>query len=243
MIFATLILTPSVGGSISLKQNDQVIPQEKLRRANASADIFIKRFRETLDVGTVFDEMAIPDAIQRLQRARSFEALGAGDMASEMDTATAHRLYRAFMNLYYLRSIYIAGNKKPKADPDSVPLPRELRAAIQKSPYLRLLLTQGVGDPPDVTTKQELEAYIADQERVANLYRKYLPPNVFNTPLYKANVEALNKEKGKPFEIIHGYPNLEIKEDTDVFIVRRDIFTIYFIEDSGKFKILLLGLE
>jgi hypothetical protein len=236
-------MTPSAGGSINFKQSDRLIQPEELRRVNASADIFIKRFRETLDVGEVFDEMAIPDAIQRLQRSRSFEALGAGDMASEMDTATARRLYRAFMNLYYLRSIYIAGNKKTNADPDSVRLPRELRAAIQRSPYLRLLLTQGVGDPPDITTKQELEAYIADQEKVANLYRKYLPPNVFNDSLYRANIAALDKTRGKPFEIINGYPNLEIKEDTKVFIVRREVFTIYFVQVSGKFKIFLLGLE
>jgi hypothetical protein len=238
-------LTTSAVGSVTRKQQGSSNKQEKLKRADQAADQFIKQFHETLDFGVAFDEVAISDAIQRLRKNRFFQSLDLSDsLAEEIDDATARRLYKAFMNFYYLRVVYSASIKVGFVDIDRAPLPQDIRGALQHSHQLsNLLLTNSTDDPPKVMTMQELTQYITDLEQIAKLYKKHLPPDVFNSPIYKTNIKALEKERGRSLEIERGDDYFGVEDYTEVYVINRDIFTLYFIEKDGKMKLLGLSID
>lgn len=241
LFIVSMLAATGANSSMERRQSQSKKPVD-LRQVDQIANYFIHRFHETLDFGIAFDEVAVPDAVQRLQRARFFQTLDLSDsLAEEMDSVTAGRLYKVFMSFYYLRGIYAISIKVGLTDIERAPLPAEIREAIQNS-HLRFTLTDSVEDPPKITTAQELKQYIADLEHIARLYKKHLPRNVFNSPTYKANVETFNRDRGKPVQIFNGYEQLGINKDEKVYVVRRDIFTLYIIRRGSQFRVLTLGV-
>lgn len=210
-------------------------PQEA-RRVEEAADRFIRRFRETLDFGTVFDEMFVSDAIQRLRKTGFFRGVNVSQqLVEQLDDATLERVYKAVMNFYYLNGVYDLSVGKESAPP-------EVTAALRSSKYLSTLADEEGGEPPTITTRQELEQYVADLNNVAALYKQRLPSDVFTSPAYKASLKAINKDKRSPVRIRNGYEDFGIKEGTKVYAVEQDIFIFFFVEESGELKVLTLGM-
>jgi hypothetical protein len=54
-------------------------------------------------------------------------------------------------------------------------------------------------------------------------------------------VRAINKER-RALQIRDGYESLGVKKGTKVYEVEQDIFNFFFIEESGKLKVLTLGM-
>src|SRR5215475_8185594 len=112
-------------------------PQEA-RRVEEAADRFIKRFRETLDFGAVFDEMFVVDAIQRLRKTGFFESMNISQQLIEsLDNAMLKRTYKAFMNYYYLKAAYDLGVG------DGSSAPPEIDTVIRTSKFYDLLSDEG----------------------------------------------------------------------------------------------------
>jgi hypothetical protein len=119
-------------------QSATIAEQKKRRRAEATADSFIKRFHETLDFGIAFDELAVPDAIQRLRKTGEIKSFGmTKELAERIDDKTAARFYKASMNFYLLKSIFVAGVKE---DYEVIPLDREMEKVIENSKRLRFIV-------------------------------------------------------------------------------------------------------
>jgi hypothetical protein len=209
-----------------------------------AADLFIRRFRETLDFGRAFDEMAVSDATSRLRKAGEIRAIGLDEsLADEIDDQTASRLYKALMNFVYLMNTH-AGSLKAGvvADPDRVPLPKEFKRIINNSRQLRHIYSHTVENFPVVTTKLELQKFIDDLEQMSALYRKHLPRNVFMSKAYRANIRRLERGREYQFEIYKGDSYFDIPENIEVLGVCRDMFCFRFIEEDGKLKVLTLVL-
>ena len=220
------------------------ISRQEEMRVQEAADRFIIRFHSTLDFGLVFDEIAVSNAVRRMREATFFESMSlSAKLVDSVDDATLMRAYKALMNMYYLKTAYdltirpIAGNEQ-NGDP---PLPQEISSALSSSKYLSALLKGGAQNPPDATTRQELEQFVADLNRVAALYKKYLPSDFFKAETYKANVKAINQE-GEGVQINNGFESYGVSTGTKVYEVNKDIFTFFFIEENGQIKLLTLGL-
>ena len=234
----TILIGLIIGFSVPAKSHQETL------RAKEEADRFVSRFRETLDFGLVFDEMSVSNSVRRMREAKFFESMYlSAKLVDSVDDATLRRAYKAFMNVYYLKTAYdisirpIAGNEQ-KGDPS---LPQEIASAMSSSKYLSVLLDEGVKDAPYATTRKELRQFIGDFNRVAALYRKHLPRDFFNSETYKANVKVINKEGGR-VQIRDGYESLGVGKETKVYEVDTDIFTFFFIEKNGQIKVLTLGI-
>jgi hypothetical protein len=246
-VFWAIILVITTGCAVvftATKKQNSSTDKEETRRVNEAADRFLRRFRETLDFETAFGEMAATNAVQRLGARKLADLLDLSrQLANEVDEGTLNRAYMASMNFIYLRAVYnFSIEYNGRIDEDHVPLPDELVSAIRGSRQLRHLLSDDVEDAPTVSTPQDLRQYIADMEHVAALYKKHLPPHVFESPTYKANIKMLGKNRGRAIEVDSGDDYFNIKEDTKVYTAQRDMFTIYFIEENGTPRILGFGM-
>lgn len=216
---------------------------EKRRLAEEAANQFIERFHATLDVGVPFDEMALTDAVDRSRKAITVQFFGIPkSVLEEMDDKTAHRLYQAVTNFYYLRAVHQFSEKRKNLRQEP-PEPPVIREALQKTRWLRGVLPEVKEDTEGVKTLQDVQEQIDEFERITQLYKERIKLDFFEAPIYKANVLAFNKKReAKPFEIIHDDKDFGFTDVTEIYVVRRDIFAIYFVNEKGKLKILTLGI-
>src|SRR5437870_838266 len=64
------------------------LSQEERKRVDEAADRFIRRFRETLDFGVVFDEMGASNAIQVLRDGNFFRSINISpQLVAKLDEA------------------------------------------------------------------------------------------------------------------------------------------------------------
>lgn len=228
-----------------VKEKVADISTQEMRRVEEAADRFVKRFHDTLDFGVVFDEMFVADAVQRLRDANFFHSMEISkQLVEKVDNATLERSYKAVMGFYYLKGGYdlsirpLAGNEQ-NGDP---PLPPEITDALKASKHLRVFLDDRIEDAPILTTRPELEEYIADLNKIASLYKQYLPKNAFSSLTYKASLKAITKDKRSPVRIRNGYEDFGIKKGTKVYTIEQEIFIFFFVEENGKLKVLTLGM-
>jgi hypothetical protein len=237
LLLCGVVVCGAGGARVPLK------PQEEERLLTRMTGQFVERFRQTLDVGQSMDGMELPGAIRRIRGARVPQFLGVNEsVIARVDDATAGRLYVALTNFYYLRSAYAFGVKKGIAPP-ALPIPPKVRKASQQSRWLRSSLPEFKGDEPEVTTVEELKQYIDDFERVNAIYREYLPARMFASPVYKANVAAFNEQRERPpFEIRQGDEDFRISDATNVYVVRQDIFAVYYVKEGADFRLLYIAI-
>lgn len=221
----------------SESDNDSVTKLSRLeiRRVQDAADRFIKRFHETLDFKTVYKETFLIDSIHRHRIANFFSELNiANELVIRLDDKTLERVYVANMNEIYLKAIYDAGVSEET--------PLDVLAVIEGSKFNNLLSDQGSGDLPIIDSREDLEQFIDDLGKVARLYKKHIPKNVFRLARYKENLKAINKDKRSNVGVFDGYEELGIKAGTKVYTIEQEMFIFFFIEEDGKLKILTLGM-
>lgn len=220
-------------------QNERVpaMSSQEALRVEQAADRFVKRFRQTLDLSVLFDEMFVGDAIQRLRQAGFFRSMNMGpQLVEKLDDPTLTRTYKAFMNYYYLKAVYDLGVRKGQDTPV------EVTAVISTSKFFNLLSDGGSGDSPVMTSRQELDQFVADIENIAASYRKHLPQDFFKTRTYKENLKLINKPEETLPRIHDGYETLGVAKGTKVYEIEQDIFTFFFVDEKGELKVLALGM-
>lgn len=226
-------------------KKDIGMSQQERERVEAAADYFVKRFSETLNFGIVFAETSVPDAIQRLKLAGFFKGININQkLVEQLDDSSLKRSYFAYMSFYYLKAVYDLSIRCPKTNDSQTDscTPLDVIKIISASRYQNLLSNEGSGEGPEVTTSKELEDYIADLNKIASLYRKHLPDKAFDSSIYKANVKRLNDYKSSPYRVECGLPEFGVDENVKVYVVEKDIFIFFFIEQNGEMKVLTLGM-
>lgn len=226
-----------VGLSTSL-QNEPVMTQGDRQRASEAADRFLMRFRESLDFGTVFDEMGSPKAMVGLRNTGFFEEFQFNpDLTHRLDDASLRRAYKAMMNVYYLGMLYniskCDGGKAPE-------LPKDIKALLKESTFT------GAEDTDDsrskINTTQDLEEYVSLNETLAILYKKHLPPGAFETPAYKKKFARLDRQREKDHVAFSNYESFGIPKGSPIYLAQRDFFSIVLVAEAGETKVIRVGM-
>lgn len=218
--------------------------EQKLRRAEEAADLFIQRWHETLDMNVLFEEMYVSNPAQRRRNAYLFygvykfisvTAYNPG-VEKNVDESVMREGFMSFWNVWYMVTEY--GLAFRQSDDDSRALPPDVTEAVKELKKIKL---------SDKYIKLiPVKAYTAKANIVSSLFRKYLPREVFSTTLYKSNSKeywAADNKYSPAFRIIHGFEGYGVGKEIEVYNLRRGIFAFYFVEEGGKLKVLTLGFE
>lgn len=226
-------------------ENPRVNAEEKkrLRRAEEAAGRFVQRWHETLDLHVLFEEMYVSNAEQRRHNARLFYAAYKFMSQSGYDPAVAKEVddsvmlagFMAFWNMTYLAQEYTLAFRR-RGSGTFIP-PAEVKEAMKG-----LLKTKF--NEKEITLAP-VQAFIANADAVSSAWRKYLSRNVFDSPLYQANLKRHQKDEGEddPPRIMHGFADYDVGKNVEVYVIHRGIFEFFFVEEQGRLKVLTLGFE
>jgi hypothetical protein len=221
--------------------------------AAKAADELIARFRETLDMGIVFDDLASTKARENLQK--GLFSLGEVDQKflRHQDSNVRKRLFKDEMNYYYIKMAFYLTFSRNIGDKEKEDLYAPNEFSVEFTNKVRKFrCVKGFFDdrnPQDdhqIKTDDELSKYLAELEQVTVILKKYLPRNYSKLKIYKTNYDDFVNDQDKylrpKVESRRGNSYFEVSENEDVFVVIRDIFTMYFIKENGKMKLLGFGI-
>ncbi|HEX6189815.1 MAG TPA: hypothetical protein VFZ40_17195 [Pyrinomonadaceae bacterium] len=214
------------------QESDQ--QQNDVQRARMTANRFVEKFQATLDFGATFTEVGVSNPITGLRTAKFFKSINIeDDLVKGLNDEELTRIYRAFMNLHFLNALYYCG--KPQQE-----VPSDIKLAINSSKFFSTLRDEG-GVAPLITTKKELTEYVADMEKLAILYRKHLPPSLFNSASYKQCVAASGRPNNHDVSVRDGFEDFGVSKGSKVYVITRGLFTMYIMEEKGEMRILAFG--
>lgn len=225
-----------------LAQNKKVEKDEFL--ANKAADTFLKRYRESLDLETARNKMAVSEPIPELRNSNFLGEFGISTkLLSEIDDRTLDQTYIEALNTFFIGTIYnvFYSNKN-----DSKSLyPEAVMALFKKYKVGKFMLERNnnassITENPFINTKEDLHEFIKLEKEVALALKKRLPPDLFNSSTYKDKLQR-NNVVGRNVEITNG-EDFGLGENISVYEVRRDFINIFFIKKNGSMKILHIGL-
>ena len=210
------------------------VDRKTRQQLNQTAQSFVEAYRKRRDFKDCFQAFFVRDAVERMKLARFFKSMDM-DPALIQDATTDElaRAYVAVMN-YHFASLAYEFNY-PKA-----PVPQELTSHKGEYRYLSSV----IGDSQVTTviaTKQDLARFTAEFEHVADVYRRLLPRNAFNSTAYKRRI-AQSGDADR-LDKLNGLPNFGVPEGTAVFALTHDMFNFYFVKDHGHYRVVTLGLD
>lgn len=217
-----------------------VLSRQDAAQAEKAAEQFILHFRENLNFGDAFDKSFVSDAVKRLREADFFIDLNfTPELIDKADDESLKRAYKAFMNFYYLRDVYDL-NTEPGTQVSSRPESAEFSLAFQTSRYLKKLSDDDRGDDgPPVKTQEDLIQISEEFERIADLYRSYLPKDPWSKT-FRSNLRK--RDIDRKVRVRRGYPAFNLDPTTNVYMLQRDIFDFSFIKVNNQMKVLVLGI-
>ena len=224
-------------GRMVTAQEMTPVEREKLGEAERAADLFVERFRQTLDFGTVWREFHSSNPRCAYEASGSFHAGQIEEL--KLSDAFIERLYISSRNFYYLKFAY--GLSVARIYPESALreediFPKELWKAERKAAKFE--------EKEDVPrTAASFESICRNYEQLARICRKYMPGDVMQTAAWRANNDWLVSRGGG---IVHlGISKGEtgcVPAKATVYIADRGIFYFYFVEENGRMKVVGLGM-
>jgi hypothetical protein len=228
--FSFLVSVPAEAQTVSSGDRD------KMELARQAADGFQREFCETLDFGTVWNELRSEKADPSMA---PFDVRNLwSKLPKSTDRSVIEKGYITVMNYGYLNGTYLLNVKNiedQQADKDQIP--EEIRRAESSSKFLK---ENSDLKPQNIN---EFEEFIAEVDGLAKLYRKYMPSRPCESSIYRNNLrfitqmftgyledEIINEGKTSPRDPV-------VKE----FRVRRGTIVYFFIEEKGEMKLLKLG--
>jgi tetratricopeptide (TPR) repeat protein len=217
----------------------------KRRRVEESADRFIERWHETLDLNVLFDEMYVSNPKQRQMNGRLFRGVYQFLSASawspgvnkDVDDELMRNAFFAFWNVAYMVDEYrLAHQADERGELAEPPELKRSQQSLRQRPKLhekRITRLQVVG--------------LRDGFKgLAAVYRKYLTADTFKSPTYLENFrreESHESEFEKRFKITPGFPGFGVPDSVEVYYLQKGVFRFYFVQEEGKLKVLTLGFE
>jgi hypothetical protein len=224
------------------------VASENLKRAEQLADRFVERFKETLDFEVVYREFFITDSEKRLLNPTSIilDSEQHGEIKKEISPTEIEQAYKGFMNLYYLMSLYLSNvlteEEESESEIKSEELfPPELLKAM-KEPASCFFFTDYVKDascketPEPYKTAEDVRRFVREASHVAMLLRKYMPPEPFSSPKYKAHLAQMEWD-GRTTDINQGDEHFGIGEETTVYQIYRGLFVLNIVEENSEMKV------
>jgi hypothetical protein len=201
--------------------------QDKQRQAEEIGDRLIQRFYETLDFAPIFKEFFITDpGMRRLEVELVFgQRLQFRD---KIDQTAVERVYVSGWTFWHLMSANMFTQGK------DLRLPPELEEA-----YEALTGT----DFRKFTSGKELdEQFNKKYDRLNNILRKNFTPEDFRSESYRTNVASI-KEPEESADIPQMKRDFYLGEDVKVYVVKRELFNYFLIEEKGALKVFTISLR
>jgi hypothetical protein len=79
-------------------------------------------------------------------------------------------------------------------------------------------------------------------KKLASLYKKHLSPSLFDSASYKRCVAANGKSEPQKVKIRDGFEDFGIPDGVNVYIIKRDLFLMFIVEEQGEMRILTFGI-
>jgi len=210
--------------------------REKLRQAEKVADVFVEHFRQTLDFGTVWKEFRSEKSSCRLVKSDLVTSIS-DEEKLKLGNALLERAYVSFMNSYYLKAAHdLSITRMDSGKTEEQITPKEILKTEASSVY-----TKTNGKSPE--TAKEIEEFITAHNRLAKLYRKYMPRYVMKSAAWKANYRYLTGRGGiTHLGVSSRHPDFCIPNEVKYYIVDRGLFYFYMVEENGRMKVFELGV-
>lgn len=243
-------LGPPSAETLFISSDVQVEPAPALAtisQANSAASAFVERFKTTLTLDGLFEEMFAAGAINYIKRSGFFAAMGLTDeLVSSLPDPQLIRLYKRLMDFYYLRSLFemrreflgvIALGERTEEQP------AEVQGMLSSAPQLRVLVNEDAMDVSKLYTPAELEELIVAFEQAASAYRERLISGEGRSELYRANVRSINAQRQHPYHV----DTLEPEAGGEaapiaIYTVEQGIFVVQMIKEVADMKIINLGI-
>lgn len=221
--------------------------QEKLRQAEEAADHFVKRWRETLDLNVLFEELYVADPDRRQRNILLFcdvylfltTTRGCREVIGKIDNNTMKRGFFGFWNMIYLGNEYDLAfsesrNNDPAMPPEIEKMEKEVGQMAEK---------YGDSGPRRGQARQFILDVVSSSEKLCNLYRKHLPSEALTSARYKQNYQREYAQYNDSEILTDGLNTFPIKPGEVIYRVKRGEFDLFFVEEAGQFKLLTIGYE
>lgn len=153
-----------------------------------------------------------------------------------IQNATTDELPNAYVAIMNYRFASLAYEfNYPKA-----PVPQELTSHKEDYRYLSSVIGNSQA-PTAVVTKQDLARFTGEFEQAAEVYRRLLPRDAFNSAAYKRRIAETGD--ADRLDKLNGLPDFGVPEGTAVFALTKDMFNFYFINDHGHYRVVTLGFD
>ncbi|HEU0176246.1 MAG TPA: hypothetical protein VFV58_18430 [Blastocatellia bacterium] len=204
--------------------------QEKQRQAEEIGDRLIHRFHETLDFAPIFKEFFVTDpGMRRREVDLIFGQKLNPQFRDKIDQTAVERVYVSTWTFWHLMSAYMFTQGKGFQPPP------EMGEAYEA-------LT-GTKNPYEITSGKELDEQFNEKyDRLNNILRKNLTPEAFRSESYRRNVANLN-EPQETADISQMRQDFHMGEDVKVYVVKREFFNYFLIEEKGALRVFTLSLR
>ena len=203
---------------------------QKLKRAEVAADRLIERFHETLDFRTVLDESFVTEPeLRKLALVFGQEA----HKRAHYDEPLNERIFTSTMTFLHLYA-------------ESMMIMDEPPQEVEKAQAGLKDCTIDNSHKSDPMTSAAMEQCLDKMDQVSTLLRKQFTPGIFESRLYLKNIAD---ERSRAERNGHNVPRIEkgnekfdISPETPVYIIRRESFDYYFIEEKGAFRLFYVDI-
>jgi hypothetical protein len=233
LIFAILAFS-----SIAFTQATNQSKEQKIKLAGEAGDRFVKRFRETLDFGIVFDEMASKKSREKVENGEFDFSYVDKTFFAKQDSKLKERIFKLEMNVYYLwasseltfASIVKTAKKRIYVPASYVKFGKKFKSIVRS-----FVLESKEFNDARIDNEIDLALYLKELDVFTKFMRKSLPRKFYNTKGYKKVLDGLSFEPQVDFRIGDS-------AKPDSYEVVRDIFQMVFIVEDEKMKILALAI-
>ncbi|HNB72993.1 MAG TPA: hypothetical protein PLS70_17875 [Acidobacteriota bacterium] len=214
---------------------------EKIKRAEAAADQFIKRWQETLDLRIVSQEMYARNSFYQLCNAFQVihilmfisgkSSIDPIKVKNELGLEAMQELNFAFWNLAHISDEFELAKTEKELRLQGIP-------CLMKAKAKESVFKYNQNRPLDVKT---LKLMISTCNNANLCIQKELGKDFYKTKTYQDNYQKARTEN-RPSKMYRDWSDWGLFE-LEVVKVERGEFEIYLVEEDGEMRVLTLGYE
>ena len=215
-------------------QTQTQTPQlSKQKKAEEAVDKLMQRFYETLDFETIWKEGYVTD--EKLRHLEVEAIIFKYLYHKSMDKVSHEAKERAYVAM---------GNFWQNMSALSFTADKETIDKVLDDKVGTLYESMTRRGKPFSTSKELDEDMTAKMNRISEIIRPNINPKNYNTEFYKDRLkqfEAAGPLEPKQIERIREvFIPACLKKDAEIYVVEREIFYFYLIEENGTFKVLTI---
>ncbi len=235
--FQPLVLLIVLNGVACAQVQSPVKSPSKAEQAEAAADRIFKRFYETLNFGDIYREQYVGRDLRKAEVdiiAGNMMLSGPGDPSTTKATIAFPARERAYIANSNYRWLSAAASMT--YDGDRELLQKEMGNAFEL--YYSPLNDKATW--PILTSEQLDTRLTSRMNSLADFFRKYVVPKNVDTEAYRLKCKSISETKPPEdlVELKQLFAYAGLSSDAEIFVVRRERFYIYLLEENGAFKML-----